>query len=158
MTAPRREQKKISLTDRFTAFTRWAAETVGSVWASLAALLVIAIWAATGPLFGFSDTWQLVINTSTTIITFLMVFIIQHTQNHDSKALHLKLDEVIRAIRGARNDLVDLEDMSEAELKALAEEFAALHDRECAAFKKHGHDLTPNSSGAQTRAQKAKDK
>jgi len=154
MSARAREQKKTSLTDRFTAFTRATAEAVGSIWASLIALLVIVIWGTTGPLFGFSDTWQLVINTGTTIVTFLMVFIIQHTQNRDSKALHLKLDEVIRAIRGARNELVDLEDMPDDELKALAEEFAALHNRERAAFKERGHDLTPNGRGEKTQAQK----
>jgi low affinity Fe/Cu permease len=137
--SPRKTNR--SLTDWFTAFTRSASEAVGSIWASLTALLVIAVWAMTGPLFGFSDTWQLVINTGTTIVTFIMVFIIQHTQNRDSKAVHLKLDEVIRAIRGARNSLVDLEDMPDEELKALAKEFAELHERERKAFSERGHDL-----------------
>lgn len=99
---------------------------VGSPWASVLAMLTIVIWAATGPLFGFSDTWQLVINTSTTIVTFLMVFLIQNTQNRDAKVMHLKLDELIRAIKEARNDLIDLEEMSEEELKKLEEEFHRL--------------------------------
>ena len=86
------------------------------------------VWGVTGPAFHFSDTWQLVINTGTTIVTFLMVFLIQNTQNRDAKAVHLKLDEIIRAIKGARNELVDLEEMSEADLKRLEEEFKNLHD------------------------------
>ena len=99
---------------------------VGSPWASVLAMLVIIVWAATGPLFGFSDTWQLVINTSTTIITFLMVFLIQNTQNRDAKVMHLKLDELIRAVKEARNELIDLEDMSEEELRNLEKEFRKL--------------------------------
>jgi low affinity Fe/Cu permease len=81
------------------------------------------IWAATGPIFHFSDTWQLVINTGTTIVTFLMVFLIQNTQNRDAKAIHLKLDELIRGVKGARNRLVNLEEWSDAELKQLQEQF-----------------------------------
>jgi low affinity Fe/Cu permease len=96
---------------------------MGSPWAFILAALAIVIWAVTGPLFGFSDTWQLVINTSTTIITFLMVFLIQNTQNRDAKALHLKLDELIRAIQGARNELVDLEDLTDEELAKLQSQF-----------------------------------
>ena len=89
-------------------------------------MAIIVVWAATGPLFGFSDTWQLVINTSTTIVTFLMVFLIQNTQNRDAHAMQLKLDELIRAIKSARNSLIDLEEMSEGELKKLEEEFRKL--------------------------------
>ena len=99
---------------------------VGSPWASVLAMLVIIVWAATGPLFGFSDTWQLVINTSTTIVTFLMVFLIQNTQNRDAKVMHLKLDELIRAVKEARNELIDLKDMSEEELRNLEKEFRKL--------------------------------
>ena len=87
------------------------------------ALLVILAWGITGPLFGFSDTWQLVINTGTTIITFLMVFLIQHTQNRDTEAMHLKLDELIRATRGAHNRLMDLEEREEGELDRLRDEY-----------------------------------
>lgn len=117
--------------DRFVDFSKASSNLVGSHWAFLIALVVIIAWAISGPLFGFSDTWQLVINTSTTIVTFLMVFLIQSTQNRDAKAIHLKLDELIRAVRGARDDLVLIENMSEDELKRLAEEFEKLHDRAC---------------------------
>ena len=89
-------------------------------------MLVIVIWAATGPLFGFSDTWQLVISTGTSIATFLMVFLIQNTQNRDAKVMHLKLDELIRAVKEARNSLIDLEEMSEEELGNLEGEFRKL--------------------------------
>ncbi len=92
------------------------------------AVAIIAAWAITGPLFHFSDTWQLIINTGTTIVTFLMVFLIQNTQNRDSKAVHLKLDELLRATRAARNTLVDLENMSDAELEELQEEFRRLRE------------------------------
>jgi low affinity Fe/Cu permease len=89
----------------------------------------VAAWAVTGPLFHYSDTWQLVINTGTTIITFLMVFLIQNTQNRDAKAMHLKLDELIRAVGNARTSLVHLEDLSDEDLKTLEEEFRKLHQR-----------------------------
>jgi low affinity Fe/Cu permease len=92
-------------------------------------VFIILLWLATGPAFHFSDTWQLIINTATTVVTFLMVFLIQNTQNRDAKAVHLKLDEIIRSIQGARNELVDLEDLSEGELKKLEEEFHRLHKR-----------------------------
>src|SRR5438067_8968025 len=93
------------------------------------ALLTVLIWAATGPAFYFSDTWQLIINTGTTIVTFLMVFLIQNTQNRDAKAMHLKLDELIRAIQGARNRLVDLEKLSDDELKRLEEQFTRVRNK-----------------------------
>ena len=148
MSAPPRQSKKQqkppTLTDRFNKFARHVSEVAGTAWTSLAAILIIVIWAVTGPLFGFSDTWQLVINTGTTIITFIMVFIIQNTQNRDAKAMHLKVDELIRAMHGARNSLVDLEDMADDELNALAEEFAALHERERDAFEERGHSLLPD--------------
>ena len=99
---------------------------LGSAWAFAGAVLVIAVWILTGPTFHFSDTWQLIINTATTIITFLMVFLIQNTQNRDAKAVHLKLDEIIRALKGARNQLVNLEDLSDEELKKLEEQFQRL--------------------------------
>jgi low affinity Fe/Cu permease len=95
----------------------------------LIAIFVIVAWIATGPVFGFSDTWQLVINTGTTIITFLMVFLIQNTQNRDAQAIHLKLDELLRAVQAARTELVDVEDTSEEEMDELQAEFRRLHDR-----------------------------
>src|SRR2546422_3201931 len=113
----------------FHKFAHRTAEWVGSPWAFLAAVMVIVIWAATGPIFDYSDTWQLVINTATTIVTFLMVFLIQNTQNRDAKAMHLKLDELIRAVGRARNNLVDLEELSDEELKKLEEEFKRLSAR-----------------------------
>jgi len=116
-------------------FDRWfhrlahaTAERVGRPHAFLIALLVVVVWATTGPLFHYSDTWQLVINTGTTIVTFLMVFLIQNTQNRDAHAVHLKLDELIRATKGARNALVGLEDMSDEELDTLQREFEQLRD------------------------------
>ena len=114
------------LPDLFHIFAHRTSVAVGSPWAAVLAMATIVIWAATGPIFGFSDTWQLVINTSTTIITFLMVFLIQNTQNRDAHAMQLKLDELIRAIKEARNNLIDLEEMSEDELRTLEEEFRKL--------------------------------
>ena len=112
--------------DLFRAFSRNTASAVGSAWVFIVAITVIIVWAATGPTFHFSDTWQLIINTGTTIVTFLMVFLIQNTQNRDGKAIQLKLDELIRAMKGARNKLVDLENLSEEDLKKLQEEFERL--------------------------------
>lgn len=117
------------LRDLFNQFSRAAANSVGSVWAFLLALGTVVVWGISGPLFDFSDTWQLVINTGTTIVTFIMVFLIQSTQNRDAQAVHLKLDELIRAVSGARNHLLDLEKLPEEELEALAAQFAALQKR-----------------------------
>jgi len=114
------------VSDAFRVFARRSSDVLGSPWAFVMAILVIVVWGATGPTFHFSDTWQLIINTGTTIVTFLMVFIIQNTQNRDAKAVHLKLDEIIRAIKGARNELVDLEELSDEELKKLEEQFRRL--------------------------------
>ncbi|MEO5721644.1 MAG: low affinity iron permease family protein [Chthoniobacterales bacterium] len=115
--------------DAFRVFARGASAVLGTAWAFVIAIATIVIWAATGHIFGYSDTWQLIINTGTTIVTFLMVFLIQNTQNRDSKAIHLKLDELIRALRGARNGFMDLEKMSDEELKALEEEFEKVSKR-----------------------------
>lgn len=100
----------------------------GSAWAFLLAFSIVLVWALTGPAFGFSGTWQLVINTGTTIVTFLMVFLIQNTQNRDGKALQLKLDELIRSSRPARDNFLDLEDMTDDELEELDAEFKRLHE------------------------------
>jgi low affinity Fe/Cu permease len=105
-----------------------ASRTAGSLTAFGAAVFAIVVWSATGPLFGFSDSWQLVINTGTTIVTFLMVFLIENTQNRDTEAIHAKLDELIRATRGARNDLVAAEDLNDEDLAALKDEFKELAD------------------------------
>jgi low affinity Fe/Cu permease len=115
--------------DAFGVFARKTSTILGSAWAFVVAIGVIVIWAATGHAFNYSDTWQLIINTGTTIVTFLMVFLIQNTQNRDAKAVHLKLDELIRALHGARNKLVDLEKLSDDELKTLEDEFEKLRKK-----------------------------
>jgi low affinity Fe/Cu permease len=115
--------------DAFHVFARSSSRVLGSAWAFVIALLIIVIWAATGPTFHFSDTWQLIINTGTTIVTFLMVFLIQNTQNRDAKAMHLKLDEIIRAVKGARNELVDLEKLSDEDLNKLEKQFERLREK-----------------------------
>jgi low affinity Fe/Cu permease len=117
------------ISDAFRVFAQRSSIMLGSAWAFAAAVLAILVWILTGPTFHFSDTWQLIINTATTIVTFLMVFLIQNTQNRDAKAMHLKLDELIRAAKGARNQLVDLENLSDEELKELEEQFRALRKR-----------------------------
>ncbi len=117
------------VSDAFRIFARRSSLILGSAWAFAAAILIIVVWAVTGPMFHFSDTWQLIINTGTTIVTFLMVFLIQNTQNRDSKAMHLKLDEIIRALKKARNELVDLEDLSDEELDKLENQFKRLRTK-----------------------------
>ena len=121
---------------------------LGSPYAFAIAVASVVVWAALGPVFGFSDTWQLVINTSTTIVTFLVVFMIQNTQNRDTKALHLKLDELIRAIEPARNGLIDSEDLSEDELDRLEAEFAQ--------FRSAKAPLTPSEVRVERRLQRAR--
>ena len=117
------------VSDAFRLFARRSSIILGSAWAFAGAVLVILVWILTGPTFHFSDTWQLIINTATTIVTFLMVFLIQNTQNRDAKAMHLKLDEIIRAIKDARDELVDLEDLSDEDLKKLEEQFKRLRQK-----------------------------
>src|SRR5687767_2005390 len=102
--------------DTFNRLAATTARLVGTYWAFLLAVLTVIVWAVTGPLFGFSDTWQLVINTGTTIVTFLMVFLIQNTQNRDNLAIHLKLDELIHAIKRARDEMIDIEELTDSEL------------------------------------------
>lgn len=114
---------------RFVRFANKASRIAGRPVAFIAAAGLILVWIATGPLFQFSDTWQLVINTGTTIITFLMVFLIQNTQNRDSEAVQLKLDELIRSTRGAHNALLDLEELEEKELERIRKKFLALAEK-----------------------------
>lgn len=119
----------VATSEAFGRFAKGSARAAGSpVTFTLAGLAILA-WGLTGPVFHFSDTWQLVINTGTTIVTFLMVFLIQNTQNRDALAVHIKLDELIRAIHGARNRMVDLEDLSVEELDTLKTRFASLAQR-----------------------------
>jgi len=113
----------------FRDFSTLTAEWVGSPIAFALGVALIVLWAASGPVFHYSDTWQLVVNTTTTIITFLMVFLIQSTQNRDARAIHLKLDELIRGVHGARTAMVALEKASDEELAELQAEFDRLHDR-----------------------------
>ena len=121
-------RKKASKQGFFRRFSRHTSEAVGSPWAFVLAVMVVIIWIITGPLFHFSDTWQLVINTGTTIVTFLMVFLIQNTQNRDSKAIHLKLDELIASVKEARNTLVDVEDQPDEVIEKLGKEFDTLRE------------------------------
>ncbi|MBA3961423.1 MAG: low affinity iron permease family protein [Chthoniobacterales bacterium] len=114
--------------DAFHTFAKRASGTLGTPWSFVIALCIILIWGVTGPIFHFSDTWQLIINTGTTIVTFLMVFLLQNTQNRDAKNTAIKLDEIIRAMSGARNDLLDLDRLSEQELTRLNDEFQKLSD------------------------------
>jgi low affinity Fe/Cu permease len=123
---PLRPRNRDRFSARFRSCSVWAATAVGSRWAFLVACLAILLWAASGPAFHFSDTWQLVINTATTIITFLMVFLIQNTQNRDTKAIHLKLDELLRGVSGARTTLVNLEALDDEQLERLEKEFQRL--------------------------------
>jgi low affinity Fe/Cu permease len=118
-------KKKKNLFERF---ANWATNATGSSAAFITAIVVITVWAVTGPVFKYSDTWQLVINTGTTIVTFLMVFLIQKTQNKDSKAIHLKLNELIASHQGASNRMVNLEDLTEKELDQLHKFYEQLSD------------------------------
>ena len=114
--------------DLFRKFASKTSTVVGSPWSFIVATLIIITWFIAGPVFGYSDTWQLVINTGTTIVTFLIVFLIQNTQNRDARALHLKLDELVKSIRGARNSMVSIEEVSDEELDKLHSEFQKLHE------------------------------
>jgi low affinity Fe/Cu permease len=117
----------------FRKFSIGASNALGSSWMFIANVLLILIWLLVGPFFKFSDTWQLFVNTATTVFTYLAVFLIQNTQNRDAKAIHLKLDELIKGVSGARTGLVDLQNLSDAELDALQEEFKRLRAKHKAA-------------------------
>lgn len=119
----------------FQMFAAKASCWMGTKWSFIGAMLIIVVWAALGPYFHYSDTWQLVVNTATTIVTFLMVFLIQNTQNRDALAIHLKLDEVIRAMQQARNEMIDIEKLSDEELEGMSKTFEAIR-LECATRKK----------------------
>jgi low affinity Fe/Cu permease len=124
--ASQRDEETFILNDAFRRLAKATAGAAGRPWTFLLAMLLIVGWAAIGPMVGFSDTWQLVINTGTTIVTFLMVFLIQNTQNRDAQAIHLKLDELLRAVADARNNMIDLENLSDEQLERLREEFQRL--------------------------------
>jgi low affinity Fe/Cu permease len=114
----------------FHVFATQAANWVGTKWAFVLAMLVIVVWLASGPYFHYSNTWQLIINTGTTVITFLVVFLIQNTQNRDARAIHLKLDEIIKSIDKAHNEMIDIEHLSDAELEKLAQRYQRVRE-EC---------------------------
>jgi low affinity Fe/Cu permease len=124
--------------DLFHRFSTRVSNLAGSSWAFILAAAIIVVWAISGPFFGFSNTWQLVINTGTTIITFLMVFLIQNTQNRDSKAIHLKLDELISGLPDTRDRLIDIEEASDKDLDRLEREFREVRER---------LDLEPSNGG-----------
>ena len=117
------------MSDQFRALAERAAHAVGTSWAFMLALLVVLVWAATGPIFNYSDTWQLIINTGTTIVTFLMVFLIQNTQNRETRIVTLKLDELLRGVEGARTAFINLDEMTDAELETVQGEFARLQEK-----------------------------
>jgi len=135
-----------SVSDAFRLFAKNSSRMLGSAWAFATAILIILIWGLTGPMFNYSDTWQLIINTGTTIVTFLMVFLIQNTQNRDAKAVHLKLDELIRALKNARNELIDLEKLADEDLTNLEKQFERVRKN----AKRNG-----NNFGGKTRANRA---
>lgn len=140
----------------FTVFAKWAAKATGAPITFVLAVALIVVWAISGPLFGFSDTWQLVINTTTTIVTFLMVFLIQNTQNRDTGAIQIKLDELIRATRGAHNVLLDLEEMEDDAIERLRQDYEQLASaarRELDAGKSDSdvREMKPRTSDAQDR-------
>ena len=130
---------------RFGRFAKGTSRAAGRPAAFMLAMGVVVLWAATGPLFGYSDTWQLVINTGTTVVTFLMVFLIQATQNRDSEALQVKLDELIRVTEGADNALLDLEDIDEEQMDQIRDRYAELAEK-ARMEKKHGKPDTDSPS------------
>ena len=125
----------------FRKFSIGAANALGSSWMFIANVLLILVWLIMGPFFKYSDTWQLFVNTATTVFTYLAVFLIQNTQNRDAKAIHLKLDELIKGVSGARTGLVNLQDLTDSELDDLQQEFARLR-------AKHGNEVQNSPSGA----------
>ena len=140
---------KKKLLAKFDKFSSVVTKATGSPLAFILAALAIVVWAITGPIFGFSDTWQLVINTGTTIITFLMVFIIQQSQNKDTTALHLKLNELIAATKTASNRLIDIEDLSEEEIKTIKKFYIKLSEQsktERDVFRTHSLDEANNNT------------
>ena len=130
----------MSIADSFNRFAKWTSRAAGHPSTFGIAIAVILIWAVTGPIFRFSDTWQLFINTGTTIITFLMVFLIQNTQNRDGAAMQIKLDELIRALQGAHNELVNLEDLSDGELEEMKARYTRLAEQARAQLQKRPRD------------------
>jgi low affinity Fe/Cu permease len=134
----------MNIANSFNRFAKWTSRAAGHPSTFGVALAVILIWAVTGPIFRFSDTWQLFINTGTTIITFLMVFLIQNTQNRDGTAMQIKLDELIRALAGARNELADLEEMGDQELEEMKARYTRLAEQARTQLQKRPRDRDGN--------------
>ena len=134
------------MSDTFRTFARHSSIVLGSAWTFASAILIIVIWVLTGSIFHYADTWQLIINTGTTIVTFLMVFLIQNTQNRDAKAAQLKLDELIRALKGARNELIDLEKLADEDLTRLKQQFELVRKKA---------EVDENGPGGKSRAERA---
>ncbi len=132
--------------DWFSSLSNTCSAVFGSRWSFLVAMLVVVTWALVGPYYHYSDTWQLVINTGTTIVTFLMVFLIQHTQNRDAKAINLKLNEIVFALRQAENDLIDAEKMSDEELEELEAKYARI--REICEMRREKRKEVPTETAA----------
>jgi low affinity Fe/Cu permease len=151
-----RMKEDSAIEELFAKLAAKISQATGSFWTFSAALLVVLVWGATGPLFHYSETWQLVINTGTTIITFLMVFVIQHAQNKDMRAVQLKLNEIIAAVEGASNRLIDVEDLSDHELEHLYTRFQDLARN--AQKLSHGAKLTIDSSDPEGEAPSSSDK
>jgi low affinity Fe/Cu permease len=141
------ERKRGGLSAFFSPFATWVSDKTGSTWAFMIALGIVVVWGCTGPLFKFSDTWQLVINTGTTIVTFLMVFLIQRAQNKDALAVQLKLNEIVAAIDGASNRLISVEDLDDEELETLH-----AHYRKLAIMAKNESDLRESHSVDEAKA------
>jgi low affinity Fe/Cu permease len=131
-------------TERFSRFSRVSAIALGSPIAFALNCALILLWLISGPLFDYSDTWQLFVNTATTVFTYLAVFVIQNSQNRDAKAMHIKLDELIRSVKGARNRLVNLEELADAELNSLEQQFKELREK---AMKQGQHKTTHGEGG-----------
>jgi low affinity Fe/Cu permease len=137
----------MKLSIAFTHFAKWASHATGHPLTFVAAVAIVVLWGLSGPLFGFSDTWQLVINTGTTIVTFLMVFLIQNTQNRDTAAMQVKLDEIIRAMEGAHNALLDLEELDEGELERIRHNYEKLAEAARQELREGKQDIaTPDVS------------
>ena len=134
------------MNDWFRRFSHWVSNWAGSQIAFGLAIVTILVWLVTGPAFHYSDTWQLIINTGTTIVTFLMVFLIQNTQNRDSRIIHLKIDELLRSSKAARNRLINLEDLADVELDRLHNEFKSLHEETAVALKKRAQKVASTAA------------
>jgi low affinity Fe/Cu permease len=153
----RDERPRLGVGEALEGLARRVTEWTGGSWAFAVALATIVVWGVTGPVFGFSDTWQLVINTGTTIVTFLMVFLIQRSQNKDSHAVHLKLNEIVAALQGASNRLINVEDLTETEIRLLHEHYQRLVEmakRDASLTESHSVEEADQRHRAKTRLAK----